>query len=426
MLKILDSNKLFFYVISVGIIVRLLWVFLFNTYPETDFMWYHVKAVELSEGKGFLNGIYPYYIGTEGVETAFRPIGYPGTLSILYLVFGTNFLVAKLFNVFLAGLIMYLIYKIANKYFTTPVANLSVFLYAFSPLAICYTSITGSETLFSGVLILSVYTFFILKKPYITGFLIGYLTLVRPIAVLLPLVFLLFILIKKNFSKKEKIKEFIIISFMVAIVIAPWIIRNQIVFGVPVFSTNGGYVVYVNNNPNATGSWSDPFKYPDSPMLKYRYEQGFDELGIHNEGKELAVKWIIENPDRFVKLGFLRIANSYWLKNDDIMWAFTTGIDTWHPFVNKAVKIEKILYRPFYILLFAYLTLMSFNIIKTRKIDFNTFILLLFMYFTSMMFVLEGNPRYVFPMHTFYSMSVSYIIIMLYNKLSRKNVLLER
>ena len=37
-----------------------------DTYPYTDFMWYHVKAVEISQGKGFLNGIYPYYTGNPG------------------------------------------------------------------------------------------------------------------------------------------------------------------------------------------------------------------------------------------------------------------------------------------------------------------------------------------------------------------------
>jgi len=59
-------------------------------------MWYHVKGKEIAEGKGFLNGIYPYYTGRPGFPTAFRPIGYPGTLAILYFIFGAHFIVAKL------------------------------------------------------------------------------------------------------------------------------------------------------------------------------------------------------------------------------------------------------------------------------------------------------------------------------------------
>ena len=63
-----------------------------KTYPETDFMWYHIKGVELSRGMGFLNGVYPYYTGKIGYPTAFRPIGYPLTLACLYSIFGTSFL----------------------------------------------------------------------------------------------------------------------------------------------------------------------------------------------------------------------------------------------------------------------------------------------------------------------------------------------
>jgi len=64
-------------------------------------MWYHVK------GKEFLNGIYPYYTGRPGFPTAFRPIGYPGTLAILYFIFGAHFIVAKLFNIVLSTLIIF-------------------------------------------------------------------------------------------------------------------------------------------------------------------------------------------------------------------------------------------------------------------------------------------------------------------------------
>jgi len=70
-------------------------------------MWYHVKGKEIAEGKGFLNGIYPYYTGRPGFPTAFRPIGYPGTLAILYFIFGAHFIVAKLFNIVLSTLIMF-------------------------------------------------------------------------------------------------------------------------------------------------------------------------------------------------------------------------------------------------------------------------------------------------------------------------------
>jgi len=55
--------------------------------------------------------------------------------------------------------------------------------------------------------------------------------------------------------------------------------------------------------------------------------------------------------------------------------------------------------------------------IRQRKIDFTTFILLIFLYFNAMMFVLEGNSRYVFPLHPIYTIGVSFVIYNVLKKL---------
>lgn len=398
-------------IILVGVVLRLIWIFTINTYPETDFMWYHVKGMELSEGKGFLNGIYPYYIGQEGFPTAFRPIGYPGTLAILYYFLGSNFFVGQFFNIFLSALIMFYGYKLAFEFLGKKVALFSLILYAFSPLAITYTSILGSETLFSALLVLSSYFYLVKRNPYASGFLIGYLTLVRPIGVLVPSIFIVFEFFRKQVSIKEKFKFLAVFFTLFVLVFTPWLLRNYIVFGTPTFSTNGGYVFYVNNNDYATGSWSDPFKYPNSPMLQYRYEDRFDEMAIHKLGNELAIEWIKNNPSRFMFLGFKRLANSYWFRTDDIMWSMTIDLDTWHPMTSRAVFLQKVIYRPFYLVLFAYIIFSAINFVKFKKADLHLFVLLVFGYFNSMMFVLEGNSRYVFPLHPFYFIGVAFIIL---------------
>lgn len=396
--------------LSIGVILRLLWIFLFPTVPETDFMWYHVKGVELSQGKGFLNGIYPYYVGQPGHPTAFRPIGYPGTLAVLYFLFGSNYIVGKLFNVMLSTLIMILTYKLADRFFGKRVASITLLIFALSPLAITYNSIHCSEILFSALLMLSIYLFFNKNNPFIIGIIIGYLTLVRPIGMFFPIIFVFYMFIRKDIRIKQKLTYVAAFGLSVALVITPWLVRNYLAFGEPVFSTNGGYVFYVNNNDHATGSWSDPFKYPDSPFLKYKTDTGFDEMAMHKLGKKLAVEWIKENPRFFLSLAFKRIANSYWDKTDDIMWAFTTGINTWHPWYKRAIVLETILYRPFYIILFEFIIYAVIRFIKYRKTDFTTLILFVFLYFNAMMFVLEGNSRYVFPLHPIYSIGVAFFI----------------
>lgn len=419
--KIMNFIKKYNFIIlfTIGVLLRLIWVLIMDTYPYTDFMWYHVKAVEISQGKGFLNGIYPYYTGNPGLPTAFRPIGYPGTLAILYYFFGINFLVGKLFNVLLSALIMFLTYKLALKFFNEKVAFFTLLIFALSPLTICYNSVLGSEILFSAVLMLSIYLFFVKNNPVLLGLLIGYLTLIRPIGMFIPAIFIFFIFIKKDMLLKEKFKYLLLFGVFFALAVSPWIIRNYKVFGEPVFSTNGGYVIYVNNNDYAIGGWSDPYKYPDSPFLQYRTDEWFDEMAIHKLGKELAVEWIKENPKEFLRLAFLRLANSYWWQTEEIKWAFTikeeTGINEWHPIHTKFIKLQKLLYRPYYLVLFAYILYAAVRFIRHKKVDFNTFILLVFLYFNAMMFVLEGNSRYVFPLHPIYGMGVAYVIVRVLN-----------
>ena len=398
------------YIILIGIIARFAWIFYMNTYPETDFMWYHVKGVELKDGLGFLNGIYPFYTGKIGMPTAFRPIGYPLCLAILYKLFGTSFWVGKIFNIFLSTITMIYIYKLAKMFFSETISNVALCLFAFSPLAICYTSILGSETLFQTLLILILYSYFAHNSPYILGLLVGCLALVRPIGIFFGLIFVAFLFIQRKLFTRDGLKFVMLFCATFLVVISGWLVRNYIHFGEFIYSTNGGYVLYVNNNPNATGSWSDPFSYPDSPFKQYLYKDSFDEIAINKVGKKLAIDFIINNPKDFINLAFKRMSNSYWNKLDDIMWAFTTGLNQWDSRYVDAIRLETNIYRVFYIITFIYIIYAIYDLTKPRKSLIHTLILLVFLYFNAMMFILEGNSRYVFPLHPIYSIGVSFVL----------------
>lgn len=413
MFKKISSRNMHLFIILGSIILRFIWIYYMKTYPETDFMWYHIKGVELSRGMGFLNGVYPYYTGKIGYPTAFRPIGYPLTLACLYSIFGTSFWVGKIFNVILSTISMLYLYKTAKLFFSGAVSNLALAIFAFSPLSICYTSILGSETLFQTLLMLIMYSLFSKKNALTLGILVGYLSLVRPIGIFFSGVLILFLLFDRS---RNTLKFTGVFSLVFLLVISGWFIRNYIQFGKFIYSTNGGYVIYVNNNPYATGSWSDPFSYPNSPFRQYLFDDHFDEIAINNVGKKLAKEWICKNPKQFLALASKRIFNSYWNKLDDIMWAFPIGLNTWDSRYVSAIKLETFLYRPFYVLTFVYIIYAIVNFIRYKKANIHTFILFVFLYFSAMMFILEGNSRYVFPLHPIYSIGISFIIL---NAISR-------
>ena len=346
------QEKPFVIILIISFLLRLSWCLFFPTYPETDFMWYHTKAAEISQGKGFLNGVYPSYTGDPAHPTAFRPIGYPGTLAAVYFITGPNILAGKLLNLLLSMLTLILLYTITRKFFCKRISLWALALFAFSPLAIVYTGILGSETLFQTLLLIVAYFTLVQRNPYLIGLSVGYLSLVRPIGIYFLSVILIFILLHKNISLKRKLLQFGVSATLALLVLSPWLIRNYMIFGTPVYSTNAGYVIYVNNNPEAKPYWTDPYKYKDSPFKKYVHGNWNDEVSIHNDGQSLALKWINENPKSFLYMGSLRLYYAYWVKLDDVMWGFTTGTNTWNSFYTKAIKIEKLFYRPFNILVF--------------------------------------------------------------------------
>lgn len=414
------SDKAFLVILLLGFLLRFMWCTYFPTYPETDFMWYHVKGAEIAQGQGFLNGTYPDYAGITGEPTAFRPIGYPATLAAIYYFTGQSIYAGKMLNVFLSVLSIILLYIICRRFFSRKFALVCASLLSFSPLAIIYTGILGSETLFMTLLLFCAYFMLVSRRPIVTGVLIGYLALVRPIGMYFLACLVLFIFLDKNLDWKRKLRQSLAIVIFAFLIITPWIVRNYHAFGTPVYSTNGGYVLYVNNNPYATGTWSNPLEYPDSPFKKHYHEDWFDELSMHNEGKSLATKWIKQNPVSFIRLSFKRLANTYWTKLDDIMWGFTTGVDKWHPYYTRAILLQNILFKPFNIVLWFGMLVLFIKVIKdvfkkkkyrrNSPISIFTFILIMFLYFNSMIFVLEGNSRYVVPLFPFYSIVVVYVL----------------
>jgi hypothetical protein len=81
-----------------------------------------------------------------------------------------------------------------------------------------------------------------------------------------------------------------------AIVIAPWTLRNYRTFDAFVLvSTNGGFGIYGANNARANGGYFD--KWPDDLMR-------MPELEADREAKRRAAEWIVANPGPFLGLAF--------------------------------------------------------------------------------------------------------------------------
>jgi 4-amino-4-deoxy-L-arabinose transferase-like glycosyltransferase len=104
---------------------------------------------------------------------------------------------------------------------------------------------------------------------------------------------------------KMRLASIVAVTISFAVVLAPWSIRNAYVHGkfVPL-STQGGVQLYISNNPEATGVMVIDQAYVDQTRAQ-RYPN-FSEAERDELFQAEAVKFIGENPRRFVELCLIR------------------------------------------------------------------------------------------------------------------------
>ncbi|PLR78263.1 hypothetical protein CU633_07040 [Bacillus sp. V3-13] len=425
--KNLNLNHFFIISLLLALIVRLMWIYYIPNETISDFAVYHRIATSLADGK------VPADFGYQGM-------GYPALLSVFFKLFGTNdIMIAKVLNVVLSIITLVFIFLILKKLIKNPyVISIVFLLISFLPNHIAYTNVVGTEVLtnffFSLIILLQVSS---LKNKYrypLLGFIIGLATLTKPYFLVYPLV-----LGVMEWLNKKDIKKAILIglvSFLfLQLTISPWTFFNYQRSGqfVPV-SSNGGTVLFLNNNAdNKTGTYMDPDHVTTSQAFKEKISKLEPKTIAADEAyKEEALKWIINNPLDFVKLGLLRVKNTFFTNPWDIPQYTMTGID-FHNLSETNNKIYTISYQ----LLDGFLLVT--NILGFIYVFMNVFIILFTMFkknkklsylqiiptlnigmFTLIHFVFEGQPRYAFPVLFLLVLSAVLMIIFIYNTISNR------
>ncbi|WP_026884354.1 ArnT family glycosyltransferase [Clostridium akagii] len=395
------KRNMSFYIITIitllALILRLFWILNVPTVPVSDFLQYHRGALSLIDGMG-----YRVY----GHISAYEPVGYSLFLALIYSIFGTSFWVAKIGNLILSCTCLIFIYLIANKSFNKKTACVCALIYGILPLEIIYTSVISTEIIFTTLYVVLLYL--MLKRDntkynnIILGILLGILTLIKPYMMIYQCLIFLFDIIRLR-SFKKPLVNFLIITGVLLLTISPWTIRNYMVFHkfIPV-STNGGYNLYVNNNPNAIGSWKNPLKIHGSLILKYKDKNDdfWDEVKVDEEGKKAALSWIKNNPNAFIKLGFKKVKNTF-LTSDSGFWStdyLSTGGKS--QYKNFLQLINKKIHFFTLIIMFVYFSLLIAKIFykKINNSPIHIMIILNILFFLAVTFMFEGQPRYLFPL----------------------------
>ncbi len=410
MIRKINKN---FYVIAVialiSLILRLVWILKVPTVPVSDFLQYHNGALSIINGTGYR--IY-------GHISSYEPVGYSLFLAFIYSIFGSSFWVAKIANVIISCIGVIFIYLITKKCFTKKYAYICALIYGILPLNIIYTSVISTEIIFTTLYLLLL--LLIIKKEsikysnIILGILLGILTLIKPYMMIYQCTIFLMDVINLHDFKKS-VQSFIIITAVLLFTISPWTIRNYIIFHkiIPV-STNGGYNLYINNNPDAIGSWRNPLKIHGSIILKYKNKNDnfWNEVKVDEEGKIAAYKWIKNNPVQFITLGFKKVKNTF-LTSDSGFWS-TDYLSTPgnSPYKKPLALVNKKLHFFTLIMMFLYFIIIGAKTLcKTIKnYIIHIMIIINILFFLAITFVFEGQPRYLFPLWPIFIIAIVYTL----------------
>jgi 4-amino-4-deoxy-L-arabinose transferase-like glycosyltransferase len=284
-------------ILGIAFLARFLWAAFVPVIPVSDSYDYHTFALNLVQ-----HGVYGW---NPKEPTAYWPPGTSAAYALIYSIFGAGQWAIKCFNLALGILIVFLTVELATRWFNQVVAIIAGLLVGLWPVLIEFTTIIASEMLFTAVL-LSVLLLFdeicSREKDFRflaigLGALIGFASLLRSPALLLPALLALVFYVQKR-TIIPSLKLISITTVLMLIVILPWSARNYALFGEPVvISTSGGVNLWIGNNPTVAGLSGS---YRDPPAWRPGESHNPTETGIYQEPSDLYPGMNEAQIDRFL------------------------------------------------------------------------------------------------------------------------------
>jgi 4-amino-4-deoxy-L-arabinose transferase-like glycosyltransferase len=211
-----------------------------------------------------------------GVLTSFRPPLYPTFLALIYFVFGVGthrFFIARLVQTVLAASMAPLTYALARHLFPNREreSQTSSWIISLYPILVIYPLSLATENLFFVLVLCSLlalfkgkksleipfekeenFSSFVFRSRYfiIAGILLGLTCLTRSVAQIFVVLAVAWVFI---FLKERK--RALIMLILVVVVIAPWVVRNSILYGrLTGIESAIGYDLYLGYHPMGTGA----------------------------------------------------------------------------------------------------------------------------------------------------------------------------
>jgi 4-amino-4-deoxy-L-arabinose transferase-like glycosyltransferase len=205
---------------------------------QGDALNYHRLAITLLEHGRFAET-------AQGPPVSFRTPLYPAAVAGLYAVTGPRPWVVLIAQSVLDCCACLLLWLGLRRLFAPPAATIGAALYALDPFMIFYCAMLLTDTMFVFLLVAALFTLTRSLAPEarvgrwiaLTGALLGAATLVRPPSQYLPILVAPFLVIRHRRPLRHGLGLAALFVAAFALVLAPWIWRNQRTFGVTMLST---------------------------------------------------------------------------------------------------------------------------------------------------------------------------------------------
>jgi len=207
-------------------------------------------------------------------------------------------------------------------------ARMAMLLYACYPAHILYAGQPVTETV-AVAMVMGAFALLIAgrRRPgllILSGLLFGACVLVRAQILLFPIGAVIALwLVFRDMNWKRALLASTLVYAGIAVVVAPWTIRNERqMHAFVLVSTNGGESLYTGANEFATGDW---FAWDRTPLWDrsgYPFSQRVEhQVEIDRAFHRLSLDYIKANPGHWTALGLKKIA-LLWRKDSDAFWSF--------------------------------------------------------------------------------------------------------
>ncbi len=345
--------------------------------------------------------------------------GYPLFISFLS-VFGVKGII--LIQVTMQAIIQILIFRLVLSRTNILCANISILLLVLDSANNIENLHLLSETLFTFLLVISLYLNRSKTRSRIaivSGLLLGIAIYVRPIGqVIIPILVLLLL-----FSHTRK-RNVLIILATVALCIAPWIIRNEIVVGVPQFSGIQSYNLLYFEGAGARAIAEG------SSLLSVQSDEMNLEIAAMTEGATIGSKVQYENSKG---LDLIMKYPASWIK----LHIIGVGKILFGPSLATTKKISESFQKPMNTLVEAMILTMSIisaillsfgtllwlmSSIRRKNLNYCSFIFLVFLFMLAASSAANAYSRFRAPLSPLMAVLVAEIIYIQYIKRFKRAV----